>query len=362
MNRMLPHLARVVSSPAAIDAFARRPELRPLLRPNPHLPPDLWWSLWKEKPDQYQACALLSHPIDPEHLEHILGRERRRKVLATIVECQEFTAGHLEIMRIRGLLNSGSIARVVAHGRYPADGETLLLSALPDGHWRRAHAARSRHQFDQDVMLAACADVARGGLSPWWVADEIAVHPNAEAKVQVEALAALAAHPVTTGHSYGGRRDDVAHLPALTRPWEEVTTDDELDLLGQLRDLKHVPATAAARIRARQLTRAPDPDPLETAKQASAPVNETSWSPLVPLACGYLDARLDQAGPGTWDVAITLLSDGYAGTAEELVTTATALAPAPAQAPAGPTAAAPRVSIRRASHAPAADQPARGNA
>jgi hypothetical protein len=327
-------LAHLITSDQAQRAYANHPQLRPLLTWNPRLAPDIWLSLWDDKPDQYAAMRLFGHPVHPDLITRALRRERRKYVLAHVIEHQELTSEHISLMTKRKLLDHVSISTIIRNGRYPLEVEPQILAGVRSPAHADALTLTSRHQFDQDLMLKACAQLADGNPDAWtwWAIDALLTHPNAGPDVVAAAEAALRARylPVTDSLE---ERSKVTHLPPLTRPWEDVDTDDELDLLLELRGTFDMPHVTKARVLARWAERTATIQPAlptwETASQVPADAAANGAARAAERTAQLLCDQLDAGPAGTWAVAAALLADNYSGTLGELVRTSAALATPP---------------------------------
>jgi hypothetical protein len=262
---------------------------------------------------------MLTHPVSPQLVEHILLRETRKRVLARTFDRQEFTAEHIDIMRSRALLNPDSAEALLNAGRYPVECEPTLLAALLDPDSRQVHALTSRHQFDQDAMLAGCPSGRTDAFD--WAAGRLLGHPNAGP--DVVAAAARKLGPRRHGAYQPGRvqRELVAHLPAISRPWELVDTGPELDLLRRRRGLNGMPHVTTARVRDHA---GPTPDAvIENA--ANQRLDQAGDLPTILETGRQLNLLLEASSPDAWDTVIPLLDGRYTGTAADLIATANAL-------------------------------------
>jgi hypothetical protein len=371
-------LLETVASPVGQSALAAHPRVGDILRNagvNPSLADDAWIALYGTKPERhFAAWALTEHPLTPGQLDHILAVERRTTVLDRVLARCDLTAEQGRVLLAHGVKEATATIWVQS-GLVPAELTDQVHTAFRreyDTVWK----LRNRHLFDQDAMLDAITDlkVARGEDAGFLARRALALllHPNAGPDVISAAISAYdAATAINSGilgqHNVRrlrspearGRLADLRY--AITRPWEECDTPDELQLLRALRGGMQVPHATAARLRASghearlpqmggatrreweyssnsfariedaggQAVEATQPDADRTIAVSRVPVNDASvCEGTASAGARRLEELLDQAGPETWAVAVTLLADGYEGTVADLVATARLFAPA----------------------------------
>jgi hypothetical protein len=296
---------------------------------------------------------MLAHDLTVVRLDHACASPAHKLVVRALVGSHDLTEDQSRLILARVRRNTGTIRHWLTHRHYPSGIEDDLLSLVPDSE-RAYFSARSPHQFDQErlaqvvTLLPAGPGVARAALA-------LMANPNAGDDVQETALTSV----VSNSH-FGGAdsclaiREHAGHLPALTRPWGQADTADELDLLQSLCGTEQVPRVAAARmsVRAAERLRARQAGGLghigeDFTQHAlaggtpdlSLPVTQVTYQPAASLAAHALETRLDALGPAAWETAAVLLAGEYTGGAEQLVATCDRLSR---------TAAPVRLSVRSA--------------
>lgn len=326
-------LAQNTTSPAGQAALARHRPNHPHLALNEHLSDDTWTLLW----DASVAAArndLVGIPLPGHRIDQVLATRRLPVSVLTSVLChQRLTADQARLaLTDRRLSDPIMVTRWLYSGQYPAEVMTELIARAPGEHalWELG----SPHLFDQDRMIELLSSAPPGWESARY-SDVVISHPNAGPA----ALAAARTHG--SPHSYADRRERFYY--AVTRPWDQAHTDREVALLGEYRDrrLPHVTQQRYAALRARSgyvtPTSRTDHDvwlaartdiPGTDALMLSGLTSRVDKQPTF-RAGRRLEQLLDDAGPGAWDVAATLLADEYPGSVADLAATAAALALTP---------------------------------
>jgi hypothetical protein len=370
---MLNHLASSTSSADGQEAILNRPQYHDALARNPQLADEPWKQLWTTKPPVARAVHLSKSPAALRS-GLVLTRDRRLAVLRSLL-----TSTTIPLEDAVTLLDSGRIDSETARkwwyaGTIPAGLEGRVARTAGGAPWGRfllafpdapdagddealAYIERfqgnsdscpallearpqllplllksqirsvvrmafaSRHMFDNTAMLAALNDPSLALADLGLLAAQLGLSPNAQEPVLTRVEQILTREvPMTPRGSRALDRIDAFRF-GVDRPWEEVTSERELELLVHLSGsaLGRHSAMAALGIVPpptpvpRVVVTRPFPSrpvyPRETLLET--PVNGTGNGPSVAQVADLLSQELDSLGPAAWQTAVMLLAEGF---------------------------------------------------
>lgn len=316
-------LIRDTTDPRLQQAFAADPRAHTRLADNKKLNDQTWLQLWGENPTLPQALQLTARMLTPTQIEHVLRTERRDRVLLELVTHTELTDE--QSTTLLALKPSTQVLTAWAQsGQIPAALTDTVTQLLPPEQRNQA-ALSSRHLFDQAQMLQLlhAPDSQQAAFEK---ATTLLRHPNAEPAVLTAAIKAYLESQAPgepprrlTGHL---QRDGYRY--AITRPWEEADTPNELALLRAYR--RTLPPATAARVRAYEAAAwHARPEPADTSDPEISPgarlTDTTKWPAFTSPTTEAIEAALAAETPRTLHIAVTLMLDGYPGTIHELAAT-----------------------------------------
>lgn len=232
--------AKTTTSETEQLTLIKDPDAHMSLAMNSNLTDAAWFALWGKKPAYDLAWEMTLHPLSPARVAHILSTDSRRRVIRNVLRWNEVTYEQGVTLLASGLINDELAGSWLVSRLVPAELVSRVASLFP-APMRSAEALRSRHLFDQGEMLLR---LAAPGI-PEVIANRAAAlisHPNAGPAVVEAAFETYNASRLKW--DWGKKYPKPIFTPqelsrpvnfpyAITRPWEECDTPQELALLWQ---------------------------------------------------------------------------------------------------------------------------------